>query len=248
MVTWRIVTWNLLGSRGLLTDRVAGVLEDLRPDAVALQEVQHRQVRRLAHRLGWNHHWTVKHYPYSPLVWWRAEGLAILTPHSLTGDAHAVISRGVSNWTYRHRVVIAATVGRADDTLRLFNTHLGDSAADRVPQAERLARFVAAERSAASGSEDIAPETVVAGDFNASDDPDTFRPLYTLGLSDPGGTNTSTALDPHQRIDYVLVPSSAVVNHRLTPSGGSWWNELSDHLPVLVEFDLVDPARFRRTR
>ena len=42
--------------------------------------------------------------------------------------------------------------------------------------------------------------------------------------------------EPNQRIDYVLVPHDAIVTATHTPAGGDAWRDLSDHLPVLVEF------------
>src|SRR5688500_279038 len=107
MAVWRVLTWNIRGSAEPDLDALAAVIEEQRPDVVALQEVLRTQSRRLGARLGWRHCWARKHYPYTPLVWWRAEGLAILSPHALGGITRESISPGVSTWTFRHRIVLA---------------------------------------------------------------------------------------------------------------------------------------------
>lgn len=228
MTTWRVLTWNLLGSRRPNLDIVAEVLEAYAPDVVAAQEVQRRQARSLARRLGWRVIWTRKHHPYSPLVWWRTEGLAILTPHGVGDMASASISPGVSTWTYHHRVAMAVTVRRDGDALRVANTHLAAHSPDeRIAQARRVASLVGDRRPA-----------VIAGDLNAVDEAEVIREFRGLGLVDPGGDFSNPSISPRQRLDYVLVPDGATVTARLTPEGGERWHQLSDHLPVLVEFSI----------
>ena len=40
-----IVTWNLQGSRGVDAEGMSGVLDAVRPDVIALQEVERSQAR-----------------------------------------------------------------------------------------------------------------------------------------------------------------------------------------------------------
>jgi endonuclease/exonuclease/phosphatase family metal-dependent hydrolase len=226
MTTWRVLTWNILGSRQPNLDVVGEVISGYLPDVVALQEVQRRQARGLARRLDWRVAWKRKHYPYSPLVWWRAEGLAILTPHSVSELASASISPGVSSWTFKHRVAMAITVTRQGVALRLANTHLASRDADaRIAQARRVLPVLGDRRPA-----------VVAGDFNASDELEIIREFGVAGLVDPGGDSSSPAIAPVRRIDYILIPRDATVITTSTPDGGEQWHQLSDHLPVTVEF------------
>ena len=228
MTTWRVLTWNILGSRQPNLDVVAEVIAGYVPDVVALQEVQRRQARWLARRLRWRVIWTRKHYPLSPLVWWRAEGLALLTPQSVDEMISVSISPGVSTWTYRHRVAMAATVTRGSDALRMVNTHLAShDADDRISQARRVMSIVGTRRPA-----------VVAGDLNAVDEVEVIREFGTAGLVDPGGDSSNPSIAPVRRLDYVLIPETATVTARLTPDGGERWHALSDHLPVLVEFSV----------
>ena len=228
MTTWRVLTWNILGSRQPNLDVISEVIAGYSPDVVALQEVQQRQARGLARRLRWHVIWTRKHYPFTPLLWWRAEGLAILTPESVGEMISVSISPGTSTWTYRHRVAMAATVTRGGEALRTINTHLAShDADDRIAQARRVAAIIGARRPA-----------VVAGDLNAVDEVEVIREFGTAGLMDPGGDSSNPSIAPVRRLDYVLVPESATVTARLTPDGGERWHTLSDHLPVLVEFSV----------
>lgn len=228
MTTWRVLTWNILGSRRPDISALTEVISDLIPDVVAVQEIQKRQAKLLAAALGWHALWTRKHYPYTPLIWWRAEGLALLTPHGLSETVTASISPGVSTWTYRHRVAMAATVRRGTESLRIANTHLAShSTDDRIAQARRTATLVGEARPA-----------VAVGDLNAADEPEVIREFTALGLTDPGGNFSNPSIAPTQRIDYILVPEHGSVTLRHTPDGDDVWNKLSDHLPVLVEFTL----------
>jgi endonuclease/exonuclease/phosphatase family metal-dependent hydrolase len=228
MTTWRVLTWNILGSRRPNLDVMAQVIVGYAPDIVGLQEVQRRQAKGLARRTGWRVVWARKHYPYSPLIWWRAEGLAMFSPNEFSEMISASISPGVSTWSYRHRVVIAATVTRGDDTLRIANTHLASHDPDeRIAQAGRVVARVGSRRPA-----------VVVGDLNTADEVEVVREFGTLGLVDPGGDDSNPSIAPNQRLDYILIPESATVTTQLTPVGGEPWHQLSDHLPVLVEFEV----------
>ncbi|MEY2521939.1 MAG: hypothetical protein QOJ66_504 [Ilumatobacteraceae bacterium] len=228
MTTWRVLTWNILGAHDPNLDVISKVISGYLPDVVALQEVRRHQARGLASRLGWKVVWTRKHYPFSPLVWWRAEGLAMLTPHSIDELISISISPGVSTWTFKHRVAMAATVSRTGETLRVASTHLASHDADeRIAQARRVLPLIANRQPA-----------VVAGDFNAVDELEVIREFGAAALVDPGGEYSNPSIAPRQRLDYVLIPESATVTAQVTPEGGESWNQLSDHLPVLVEFSV----------
>jgi endonuclease/exonuclease/phosphatase family metal-dependent hydrolase len=146
---------------------------------------------------------------------------------------HRSISPGASTWTYRHRIVLAATIRRGEhDDLRVYDTHLASDrdADERIVQARRVADLVAAEG---------APRRVVAGDLNDEGEPEVVRELHRVALRDVDGGPTNPAIAPRQRLDHVVVPDGAVVLDRHEPEGGDHWAELSDHLPVLVAFRLA---------
>jgi endonuclease/exonuclease/phosphatase family metal-dependent hydrolase len=227
---WRVMTWNIRGAARPDLDAIADVIRTEAADVVAVQEISRGQARRLSKLLGWNHCWTRKHHTFTPLLWWLSEGLSIISGHPL-GDVRAQsVSPGVSTWTYRHRVVLAATVRRGPGQLRVYNAHLasGRRADERIAQAALVATLIA---------EDTAPQAVVAGDLNAPDEVEVTRELRPVGLRDPGGGPTSPSIAPRQRLDYILIPEQARVVDQHEPDGGETWWALSDHIPVLVAFD-----------
>ena len=227
--TWRVMTWNVLGARCPDLTAVARVIADQSPDVVALQEIRRSQARELARSLGWRVRWTRKHYPWSPLAWWLAEGLAVLSPDALSDARRLVLTPWVSSWTYRHRVLLAATVTRrGGEQLRCYDVHLSSDDPDRrINQSTLAAALIAAERP---------PLAVVAGDLNDANPIEVVRELHGVGLGDPGGSPTSPAEAPARRLDYVLIPRHAVVVDDWTPMGGAEWRALSDHLPTVVAF------------
>lgn len=233
---WRVVTWNLHGSARPDLVLVAAALRELQPDVVALQEVQRRQARALARMLGWRRRWGRKHHPYSPAVWWRTEGHAVLSPHHLAAPRRVSLTPGVTTWRWRHRIVLSVTVRRRSDELRVHCTHLSsDSTDERIEQARRLASVVAAE---------ALPFAVVAGDLNthADDLAEIVREFHVAGLRDPGGDSTCPATVPQERLDMVLVPESSVLRRQHVPDGGDRWAAMSDHLPVLVQFEAPESS------
>lgn len=240
--TWSVTTWNTHGSARPDPHALADAIRSLATDVVAVQEIQRHQARQTARLLGWHHVWARKHYPYSPVVWWRAEGLAILSRHPLTDRRAWEISRGWSTWTYRHRIMLAATATRPDGTaLRVYDVHFSsdDRPDETIEQADRAAVYVAADRSTAPQS-----ARVVAGDFNDEGLVETVRAFHPLGLRDHGSLPANPAVAPVRRIDHVLIPEEAqpVEEHvpdigvAPVPGGPLGWPDLSDHLPVTLRF------------
>lgn len=228
---WKVTTWNLHGSARPDIAAVAAAVAAIGPDVLSAQEVRRRQARRLARQLGWHLVWARKHHPYTPLLWWRTEGIAVVTPHPVSHVVRTTISHGASTWTHRHRVLLAVTVTRNDAAIRVYDTHLAAHDTDaRITQARRVAEHVVA---------DAAPVPVVAGDLNTHhhDEVEILRELRAAGLEDAGGDSTGPAHAPQQRLDRVLVPASAVVLSSDTPDGDHTWAALSDHLPATVTFE-----------
>jgi endonuclease/exonuclease/phosphatase family metal-dependent hydrolase len=246
MASWRITTWNLLGSASPDLAPIAAELDGLAPDAVALQEVRRGQARRLARTLGWRWTWVRKHYPYGPL-WWRAEGLAVLSPHRLERPHRAVISTGTRIWSWRHRVLLAVTVVRPGpaspaDALRLVDVHL----ASHRDTAERLAQARITTALGLADSALLGLPVVITGDLNSHGDVDlldTFAaatPVDAWSRAHPGVpalTNPSDA--PHQTLDHILAPEGTEVLDVSVPTGGPRWAAMSDHLPVTATLQLA---------
>ncbi len=242
MTALRIVTWNLQGSKGVDVSVIGGLLRAMTAggdiQVVALQEVQRRQARALA--LAWgakDWRWARKHLPYGPLVWWRAEGLAVLAIRDL--DAHDVtpLTPGVRSWSYRRRILQFVRVDHPTVPVMVFNTHLAshDDPAVRADQAVIVAEAITAIRRS-----DRTVAEVLTGDLNAPDEPATLAAFRAIDLhdawpstgGDPGFTNPSGA--PYQRLDYVLVSASIVITSADVALGVATWPMLSDHLPLRI--------------
>lgn len=234
---WTVTTWNLLGSERPDMAAIAAHLRSFGPDAVALQEVRRSQALRLGRLLGWHVAWRRKHYPYSPAMWWRAEGLALLSPHALDRVERHTLSVGHPIWRWRHRVMVSGVVTRPREAgggeLAVHDVHLSsDSTAERIDQATRATVFALAGRSA------TVSVRVLCGDLNAKDEPAVVEAFAPLGVHDPGGPLTVKADRPVKRLDYVLVPREATAVAVHTPEGGADWRALSDHLPVTTRFSI----------
>lgn len=245
----RVVTWNVHGSARPKRDALATVIRSLNADLVALQEVRVGQAHRLANRLGWNVVWARKHWPLGPLVWWRAEGLAVISPHRLKQRRTWVLTPGVRTSTFRRRIaqhVEVDTNPRTGALLRIdvVNVHLasGTDADARAEQARRLAVHLGAD------TDPLLP-LVVLGDLNAHDEPASLAPLVEFGLRDcwveahersgePG--LTAPASSPSERIDFVLIGRSWVCRRVHVPTADTGWPAMSDHLPVIADLIRTD--------
>jgi len=221
---------------------MAEAIRSLDSDVVAIQEIQRHQAHEVARVLGWHHVWARKHYPYSPFVWWRAEGHAIMSRHRLTDRRTWEISQRRSTWTYRHRIMLAATATRSDGTtLRVYDVHFSSDGDpdETISQAERAAAFVAADPKASA-----ATTLVVAGDFNDEGLVETARAFHPLGLRDHGTLPANPSVAPSRRIDHVMIPADAEfvdehvpdITRAAVPERPLGWSDLSDHLPVTVRF------------
>ncbi len=229
--SWAVLTWNVHGSARPDLGALAAAIRTESPDIVVLQEIRKRQATELATALRMRFSWALKHYPYTKLMWWRAEGMAIMTPHLLDAVGHTEVSDDQPMRSWRRRIAQWGLVGRADRSmLMIYNLHLSphQDADSRRREAARVSELVAS-----IGND---PPAVVAGDLNDADDPSIIDALPGVEHVMPPMTNPAEA--PTQLLDHVLLPIEAS-NVRVTvPSGGADWAAISDHLPVTVRFTL----------
>ena len=102
----RVTSWNVHGSARPNREGLVRAITTLQADVVALQEIRVGQAHRLANRLGWHVLWAHKHFPLGPLVWWRAEGLAVISRCRLSPLPTWELSNGVGRSSYRRRIEI----------------------------------------------------------------------------------------------------------------------------------------------
>lgn len=228
---WTVLTWNLHGSAGPDLDAAAAAIIRESPDIVVLQEIRKRQAASLAGSMHMRYSWVLKHAPYTTLMWWRSEGMAIMTPHLLDAVGHTEISDRQPMRSWRRRIAQWGLVGRADRSMvMVYNLHLSphDDDASRRAEAGRVSELVA------NIGDD--PPPIVAGDFNDADDPSIIDALPGVEHVVPPMSNPSN--DPSQLLDHVLLPADATDVTVSVPSGGPQWTAISDHLPVTVRCTL----------
>ncbi len=228
---WSVMTWNVRGAGRPDLDDLAAVVRTETPDALVLQEIRRAQAIGLAQRLGMRFTWARKHWPWTPLFWRLAEGMAIMTPHALDAAGHTEISDGTSSWTHRRRIAQWSLVGREDTSAyRVYNLHLSSHhrAAARRTEAVKIAEIIAEHGDA--------PPAIVAGDFNDGADGSIIFALPGIEHVVPPPTNPAEA--PVQVLDHVLLPADAERVAVSVPAGGREWAARSDHLPVTVRFTI----------
>ena len=228
---WTVLSWNTQGSKSTDLERVAEVIRAQRPDVVVLQEIRRSQADDLAALLSMNVTWSFKHNALTPFFRDRAEGAAILTPHTLDDPGSTVVSESTSTRSYKRRIVQWAIVARADaSAYRVYNVHLSphDEPDHRLSEASRIAEIAAARGDA--------PPIIVAGDLNNDGEPAVIATLPGIEHVDVPPTNPSEA--PTTHLDHVLLPPDAHSVSVSVPAGGDDWADLSDHLPVTVRFGL----------
>lgn len=229
--TWTVLTWNVHGSARPDVDALAAAIRTESPDIVVLQEIRSRQAIELATAMRMRFSWALKHYPYTKLMWWRAEGMAIMTPHLLDAVGHTEVSDAQPMRSWRRRIAQWGLVGRADRSmLMIYNLHLSphQDVDSRRREAARVSELVAS-----IGND---PPAVVAGDFNDADDPSIIDALP--GAEHVVPAMSSPAEAPTQLLDHVLLPIEVTGVDVSVPAGGADWAAISDHLPVTVRFTL----------
>jgi endonuclease/exonuclease/phosphatase family metal-dependent hydrolase len=242
----RLIAWNVHGSASPRLDAVVDLMESYEPDVVALQEVRHNQARRIAGLLRWRAPvWALKHNAYWPL-WWKAEGLAVLSRHDLAAHPPVVLTPEVSRRTFRRRILLPVEIVLPEDRrVLLIDAHLSSEATDDERRLDQAGQLVA-----------LVPDTfpvIVAGDLNTVPDTPPIAALARAGFADAWVVAnpaldaragfTSPANAPRHRIDYVLSRDMGrVVEAAVIDDLGPAMAGLSDHRPVLAVLDLPPAA------
>jgi endonuclease/exonuclease/phosphatase family metal-dependent hydrolase len=246
VVTIRVMTYNTHAcvglDRRLDPERVARVIEEAKPDIVALQELDAGRNRSggadqpvwLAERLGMQLDFCSArscdggHY-----------GNAVLSRYPLNRVRQACLPRiGTHS---EARAVQWVTADTPAGPLDIFNTHLALRAKERLAQAEELIgqSWLSDPR--------CRSHSVLCGDFNALPGSGVVRRLCATlrdaGLvAAPGMQRTFPSLLPLMRLDYVFVGRGVHVGGCSVPRT-SLTRMASDHLPLIVDLDLTDGSR-----
>ncbi|WP_342618674.1 endonuclease/exonuclease/phosphatase family protein [Rhodoferax sp. GW822-FHT02A01] len=244
MTRIRVATYNIhKGVQGLGPNRRLEIhnlglaVEQFDADIVCLQEV------RKIHNRGATY---FEHWPQQPQADYLApEGYhAVYRTNAVTRHGehgNAMLSRwpvlghqheDMSDHRFEQRGLLHAEVEVDGHHIHVVVVHLGLIRGSRVRQMAQLARYIA---------RDIPQHdpVIVAGDFNDWGAILT-RPMATVGLHAGGLPQTSTfpARLPIVQFDHVFVRGMTPLSHHV-PRGRIWWR-MSDHLPLIAEFELMD--------
>ena len=227
-MAWTLLTWNIRGAARPNLPDLAEAIGGYGPDVVLLQEVWRSQAVRIARAIGFaDSFWSTKHSPFGPLLPTRAEGMAILSKIPLDETSSEVLTSSVRSWSHRRRIVQYAQMPSLG--VWVANVHLASHA--EADARRNQAAMVATQLGATTGP------WVVAGDFNAADEPAVWKPFADIGVTDawsggPGFTNPTGAV--RQRLDRVLLGAGLVALSVDVPADGPGWVRRSDHLPVIA--------------
>jgi endonuclease/exonuclease/phosphatase family metal-dependent hydrolase len=245
----RVMTYNIkhgLTNAAFDLQQAIEVIRQHEPDVVALQEVD-RFWSRSAHldepavlsaSLG------MTQTCYGPNLDHQADdhadrphqyGTLVLSRHPITSCGNTLLPR---TGTSEQRGLTLAVIDVQGVALRVYNTHLHVTQADRLLQTEAIARALDA-----AGPDPV----VLAGDFNATPAAKELAPIVArftdawdkgaIRMSDnPDGLTSPAELDggPRNRIDYVFVsPSIQVRGARVVVDAKT--RLASDHYPVVVD-------------
>ncbi len=225
----RVMTYNL--HNGFNTDgylgleQLAGVIEQSRPDILALQEVSRGWlVSGRADMLGWLSHRLGMPYVSGPTAdaYW---GNAVLSRYPIISyQNHELPPRDLFILRGFTRVGIDLGDGRELQVIATHFHHIEDDSEIRVQQAREIIAYW-----------NGAGDTIILGDFNAEPDSTEMAMLFAAGLVDAAALGQSSPSDtfhadaPFQRIDYILVSPDLAVGEVFVPA-----TTASDHLPVIA--------------
>lgn len=244
MTRLRIATYNIhKGVQGLGPVRRLEIhnlghgVEQLDADVVCLQEVRKMHRREAAH---------FAHWPELPQADFLApEGyVAVYRTNAITRHGehgNALLSRwpvlahqhqDISDHRFEQRGLLHVELLIEERAVHVLVVHLGLIRGSRVRQLRQLVEFIERE------IPHDAP-LVVAGDFNDGDAvvsrllaPAGLR-AYTVGIHP-----TFPSRLPLVQLDHVLARGMQPVGITV-PRGRNWWR-MSDHLPLIAEFEWAD--------
>ncbi|HET9722913.1 MAG TPA: endonuclease/exonuclease/phosphatase family protein [Actinomycetota bacterium] len=230
----RVVVYNVRGFRDGL-ERVVTVIGHFDPDVVLLNETGGRlALRRCARALGMQ----AARDPWSPFRRRVKNAVLVRSPwrivecrlHRFADVRKALYPRGA----------LVVSVGRAGRRLWVYAIHLGLHPLERLHAAEELADLTRGRDG----------PVMIGGDCNETPDGramiflgERFWDAWLLGGDVDG--ETFPAPDPTARIDFLFVSEEVKVERVLVPSVMPEARIASDHLPVVAELRLTDPAETR---
>ena len=226
----RVVVYNVHGFRDGV-DHAARLIGHHEPDLLLLNETgSRRALRTLSERLGTE----CARDPRSPFRR-RIKNAVLVRPPWRLIEHRLHRFTDVRN-TLNPRGALVARVGRAGRRVWALSIHLGLHPLERLHAAEEVADV----------ARGLDGPVLIGGDCNEPPDGraisflgDRFWDAWLLGGQAAGETFPSR--DPSARIDYLFVSEHVRVEEALVPTS-ELARAASDHLPLVAELTLVDPA------
>jgi endonuclease/exonuclease/phosphatase family metal-dependent hydrolase len=245
MTRLRIATYNIhKGVQGLGPNRrleihnLGHAVEQFNADIVCLQEVRKMHRREATYFKQWPEQAQADFlapegynvvYRTNAITRHGEHGNAILSCWPVLAHTH----EDMSDHRFEQRGLLHAEVAVEGHSVHVVVVHLGLIRASRVRQLAQLAQFIAREIP-------MQAPLLVAGDFN---DWGALisQPLATVGLRSCSATPTPTfpSRMPLVQFDHVYARGLVPVAQEV-PKGRIWWR-MSDHLPLIAEFELAIP-------
>ncbi len=227
---------NFVRSSGKNLQKITTFLRELEPDLVGLIEVDHgsyrsgweNQAELLAEALGHYHSHSIK---YAERSFWRhvpvlnKQGNAFLTRDRISNETFHYFERGMK------RLVIELEL----DHVVVYLVHLALGSRARHQQLEELYNLV----------KETQKPCLVAGDFNALwGEREINLFLAATGLQNANSKSLPTypSKNPHRHLDFVLYSKGIDILDFQVPQV-----PFSDHLPLLVDFDVRIEQDLRKT-
>jgi endonuclease/exonuclease/phosphatase family metal-dependent hydrolase len=243
----RIMTYNVhrcVGTDGRANPRrIAEVIASCEPDIVALQELDVGRLRTggidqahaIAHLLGMSFH-------FHPALRVEEElyGDAILTALPMRLVKAGPLPRSVG---FEPRGALWTAVEANGAAIQIINTHLGLPAYERIAQAKTLLG------SDWLGHPNCHDPVILLGDFNARRRSLAYR-MLTAGLRDAQlavhkrARRTFPSRMPMVRIDHIFCSRSVEIVRADVPRS-RLIRGASDHLPLVMDFRIVEPGQAR---
>jgi endonuclease/exonuclease/phosphatase family metal-dependent hydrolase len=241
----RLATYNIhKGVQGLGPNRrleihnLGHAVEQFEADIICLQEVRKMHRREAAYFAQWPQQAQADFlapegyhvvYRTNAITRHGEHGNAVLSCWPVLAHQH----EDMSDHRFEQRGLLHAEVEVDGHSVHVVVVHLGLIRASRVRQLAQLAQFIARE---------VPPQAplLVAGDFN---DWGALisHPLAAVGLRSCTRAMTPTfpSRIPLVQFDHVFARGLVPVSQHV-PKGRIWWR-MSDHLPLIAEFELTAP-------
>lgn len=233
-LTLRVMTYNIHAGHDALLAEIANLINDFKPDFVALEEVDHiTQRKNSPHQNGRNFTAELANATgmmglYGKTIEFGGGlyGIAMLTRHPYVKVDKLMLPN--PDPTKEPRALLEALVELPDgDTVMLATTHLEAFSKEcRKSQGEFLNSHFAGCRY----------PVVIGGDFNADPTEPVMATMLEQWQNVSGKENTFSATKPHIKIDYLLARPRG---HWEVESVNVPHVNLSDHLPVMAVIRLI---------